>query len=190
MRYNDGMDKEIVLATPMAIEQPQPWNRQPDESSYWYDAFLLYRNLPSHSRSIMEAYRRYKQEQGCTDLSQVINASGDWYRQCNAMDWEKRATLYDDYIRRQVQEQAEQAVKDWYAQSRFDLVKMWDGLQVDWDEAGNDDKMSKSQVIAATKTLTQQLTPTSPTQSIDIKIILDKLPSDVQTALLDTLSSK
>jgi len=183
------MDKEIVLDAPVAIEQSgnhrKPWDRLPDEPTRWYDCFLVYRNLGTH-RTIIDAYRYYRKCKGCADASKIANASGDWYRSRALYDWDKRAALYDDYIIRQAEAEAEQAVRQWYARSRFDLIHMWDDLRAEYDlvEDGN---MSKSQVTAATKTLSQMLTPTAPTQSIDVQIILDKLPPDVQTALLNSL---
>jgi len=183
------MDKEIVLDAPVAIEQPverKPWDRQADESSFWYDCFLVYRNLPPHDRSIIAAYREHRRITGYGNWRQIVNASSDWYAQGKALDWSRRATLYDDYIIKQAEAEAEQAVRQWYARSRLDLIHVWDDLRAEYDEA-EDGNMSKSQVTQAMKTIASLTTPTAPTQSIDVQIILDKLPPDVQTALLNSL---
>jgi hypothetical protein len=183
----DNDKQPVILATPVEGDR-QPWDRQPDESSYWYDAFLAYRNLPPHKRTIIEAYRQRKATQGIAH-PKGAQASGDWYRQRAAMRWDNRATLYDDYILRQAEAESQHVVKQWYARSRLDLVDCWDDLIEIW-RAIEDMDMSRNQVAQAMKTISQLVTPTAPTQSVDVQIILDKLPADVQTALLDALSKR
>lgn len=182
-------ERGVVLATPTVMEQPgdqQPWHRLLDEPTRLYDYFLVYRNL-GPSRTILAAYRKYKVMQGHTQYRNATQASTDWYKHSKTFGWYDRATRYDDYTMRQAEAETEALVKQWYIDSRKDLVYCWRDLRNEWDlaEPGN---MSKNQVTQAMKTISQLTTPTTPTQSIDVQIILDKLPPDVQTALLDSLS--
>lgn len=96
----------------------QPWDRQSNESDKAYAAFLLYRDLPTETRSIDAAYdaRKGRQRKG---LRKESRAPGCWLGWSRKYHWVRRVNAWDDHqesIRQQAREKA-------VAQSEIDWVK-------------------------------------------------------------------
>lgn len=93
----------------MSAERPDilPWERQPDESSKAFRAFVAYRDLPPDERSIQRAYETaYGRE--LEDRGQI---PGHMKRWCSGYDWVRRARAWDnerDRLAREAEIRADQ----------------------------------------------------------------------------------
>jgi len=173
---------------PVTVPPDRPWHRQPDEPNFLYDRFLIYRAL-GPDRSVAEAHRRYlAREHGTTEDEMPDKPPRSWYKSFHEYDWQARATAYDDYIRIDAERETTQLLRQWYAESTADLLRVWNDLSDAWIEST--DEMTKNQIIQAMKTVTRELSSrTRPETTLSISVILDQLPVDVQAALADKLNS-
>jgi hypothetical protein len=89
------------LAAPMP-EAPDPWERQPGETTTQWHAFTHFRDMPVHS--CLEAYRQHRQH--CMHLStdHLYEAPKHWRVWSSQMAWMDRAQAWDSEVDRQVRE--------------------------------------------------------------------------------------
>lgn len=74
----------------------QPWQRLKSESGKAYAAFCAYYQLPARERSIDEAWRRARNQQGTSN-----HADGTWTGWSTKHDWPARALAYDEHLAEQ-----------------------------------------------------------------------------------------
>lgn len=72
------------------------WERLPDETAKQYQAFCIYREMPTDTRSIDAAYCAARGYQAGSR-----RATFRWFNWSRSNDWVKRAAAYDDYRREQ-----------------------------------------------------------------------------------------
>ena len=172
----------------LTMSSTHPWHRKTQEPAKWYERFTIYRDL-GPDRSIAEAYRRYRiSTTDATELDTDCNAPSTWYDNARRWDWDNRAALFDDWANRGLDLEIRRKVRTWKAQAIDDLASCWRDLQLEWRmvEPGG---MSRNQISQAMKTIsreTQSMLPQTST-GIDVQIVLDKLPADLQAQLAQAL---
>jgi hypothetical protein len=91
------------------VEQFSPSSLQLDtESGVWYSRFLIYRNMPPASRTLLGAVHRYDEERGAS--RRVQSVPGSWWQHWKQDNWQGRAEAYDADRRREA-EVAEEAAR-------------------------------------------------------------------------------
>ena len=77
----------------------KPWERYPDEPSFWYQRFLTYRDI-GPQRTLSRAYRNWLQDVEHKEILPGEPAPAlpaDWRRFSYVWDWKSRAQAWDDY---------------------------------------------------------------------------------------------
>ncbi len=74
-----------------------PWERLPEESSFWFQRFERFRLL-GPTRSLAGAYNAERVSRG---LDESENAPGSWRNAAKANRWHERAEAYDTYLTEQ-----------------------------------------------------------------------------------------
>ena len=180
--------QETIIAQPITQPAKRPWDRRPNEPTKWHERFTLYRDM-GPSRSIAEAYRRYRiDHSNAVTLATDCNAPSTWYDNARLYDWEKRATLFDDWLNRDIDKQIKNKVRRWKAKAIDDMARCWDDLQVEWKSVETG-QMSRNQISQSMKTMSREISSMVPevTTGISLEIILDKLPAETQQALVEAL---
>lgn len=177
MRYNNVMSSNDIR---------RAWDRQEDESTMWYDRFLLYRSL-GPDRTLQEAYRRYRvRKRADTKPEDISSISSSWSEEYHKRDWAGRAAAWDDYIRDSAQAELERLAVAWRIQSVEDMIQCWKDLQDEWQaiKAGG---MRRNQVAQAMKTLSREITialgGVTDRKSVQVDIILNKLPPELREVI-------
>lgn len=80
--------------------QPEPWERQPGESSKAYEAFCLYRDMGPGERSTRKVAKK---------LNKSLTQIGKWSSRWN---WVERAAAWDDELDRQARLAQAKAIKE------------------------------------------------------------------------------
>ena len=192
---------ETQPSTPMAqtdqttIAQPIPriWEQRDGEPNKWYDMFTTFRSL-GPNRSIRQAWQRWyrweqKKQDAIPDGIQIEYSeqpSNNCYDMAREWQWVERAEAYDAWIRTDAERETLQLVRQWQTESTRDLVNVWDDLTRMWMES--EDDMSKNQITSAMKTIGREMSTRGQAQvGIDVQIVLDKLPADLQAQLAQAL---
>ena len=91
------------------MSEPQPWERQPGESSRAFAAFEVYRSLLPGERSLQQAWRIHKAASGKGGDATSASAGkphGHWTRWMKQWRWQARAEAYDDDLLSRAREEA------------------------------------------------------------------------------------
>jgi hypothetical protein len=91
-----------------------PWLMQEDESSTWYNRFLMYYLPLGPGRTLTQAYLRYCENENPEVAEKIkakehyTNVASQWSRACAQYDWRLRAEAFDRFnaleFRRYVQD--------------------------------------------------------------------------------------
>lgn len=73
----------------MSNEAPNPWERQPGETSTAFAAFRRYRDTPAKDRSIAKCVQEYNKGKGRANV-------GQWERWSTKHNWVARVTAWED----------------------------------------------------------------------------------------------
>jgi hypothetical protein len=79
------------------LDQPQPWERQPDEPNRWFDRFERYR-LAGPSRSLLGILNAERQQKGAAKGKSLPQA---WANNATQWRWRQRAAAWDEQQRQQ-----------------------------------------------------------------------------------------
>jgi hypothetical protein len=174
----------------MTDATPQPWQRREDEPTLWYDRFLVYRDLGVF-RSILEAWKDYRilHDDDINDASQCGNsAPPTWYSNAKKHDWLKRAAAHDDHVR---DVWSDDTVLEKARRKRVMLLSLI--AQKTGEELARRgySESPGNQVTQAMKTSMRELREELGTgkTNVSIQLILDQLPPDVQTSLIELLDT-
>jgi hypothetical protein len=84
----------------LSYDDAPGWERRLGETSVQYAAFLIYRNLPPHQRTLTNAHRQSRCEnQAQPDLIDSSGPSAAMKRWFQRYEWEKRAAAWDQWNR-------------------------------------------------------------------------------------------
>ena len=172
----------------MSTDERQPWDRQADEPSLWYERFLVYCAL-GITRSVAGAWRHWRAHYDDTieNISECsYNPPSTWYDNARRYDWSRRATLYDDDLRERWSDDAtlEQAKRQRVA--LFSEIATRTALELREREYAD---VPVNQVSATMKTASRELREELGTSrtSVNYSILLDKLSPELQKLLVESL---
>lgn len=107
----------------------EPWERQPDEPTLWYKRFYLMFCLSGVKRSLLGTYNRFREEHGRKRSDSYVIASWRYYY--HKYRWVERATAYDDYMVRLVQDRIEDERVQMFRRHR-EQAQAWSGAAMAW----------------------------------------------------------
>jgi hypothetical protein len=104
----------VIEQEPLIFGEGRVWERQTNEPSRAYAAFLVFRNL-GHGRSLSEAYKRWRAEEEGKPQGEIprllgaekpdaIYPASNWRRWRERWKWDDRATAWDDAQRKETEE--------------------------------------------------------------------------------------
>lgn len=82
----------------MIDEQENPWQRQENEPTNWYERFLVYLQM-GPSRTLLGAVHLAEKDQ---NRPKKISVPGIWRDTFRQWQWKSRALAFDDYRRKQI----------------------------------------------------------------------------------------
>jgi hypothetical protein len=94
-----AMVKSLKLSE-MEEEGIYPWEQMPDEPDSWFQLFHRYYLLSGYHRTVVGAYRAWKEEE--TDTPAPAKTTGNaryWYDKAARWDWQARAHAFDEHNR-------------------------------------------------------------------------------------------
>jgi hypothetical protein len=93
---SDGMGLDL---SPLNDTSEYPWERMPGEPNDWFDRFFKFYLKQNGKRSISEACRRHKTEDGFTGSLSNVHVGSNWRLNAYTWNWEVRAEAYDEHAR-------------------------------------------------------------------------------------------
>ncbi len=94
---------------PMLGDYTPPWEKMPNETAKAYGAFIAYRNLPAHERSLKRAVGVLFGDENFVKTSSKLRQFQTWSAQYS---WVSRAAAWDEDIDRRAREDQVKAVKE------------------------------------------------------------------------------
>ena len=81
-------------------EEQEPWARQENEPTLWYERFLVYLQM-GPARTLLGAVHEVEKAEK-SGKKRSSRVPGAWDNAVEEWDWKKRAEAWDDYRRKQV----------------------------------------------------------------------------------------
>lgn len=124
----------VIEQETLLFGEGQVWERQTNEPSRAYAAFLVFRNL-GHGRSLSEAYKRWRAEEEGTpqgDAPRLLGAekpdaiypASNWRRWRERWKWDQRATAWDDAQRKETEDREAAARSAQWAQRQKEYEEL------------------------------------------------------------------
>ena len=109
----------------LEIEDKKPWEQQPGEPNQAYAAFIIYRDTPTHERSINKAYETYllsETKNGDKHVKTVRAAM--WTQYSGAYGWKDRAAAFDVWKRETISKLRLEKELEMMSEIKTDTIEM------------------------------------------------------------------